>query len=437
MEDSHQNHELLGLLYEETDQFQLQFSAFHTFEQSQFFQTLTKEERLKIYTHLEPSQLATILAHEEMSIDMYLLEMKTGYASEVLKEMPKDDVVSILRKMPIQRARHYLKQLPSEDMSDIVTLFQYADDTAGALMTTEYVTISATQSVQEALEILKKQVKLAEMINYIYVVDINECLVGVVSLRDLLASDPRTLIPDIMTDKMVTCHVSMQQEEVAQLIRDYDLIAVPIVTDDDKLVGIVTVDDIIDVIAVEAVNDYSGLAGVDVEGVTDNVMVMTLQRLPWLLTLIVFAIITAFIVMQHRLLIEHPLVIVGFLTVISGTAGNAGTQALAVSIRRIATKEKEGLKQELVIGMLIGALLGGVLFVLLSALQQPSHLVLAISLGMTLSVMVANSLGSILPIACIKLGLDPSIASGPLIHTLCDVTSVLVYVLVLHLIAVV
>ena len=203
---------------------------------------------------------------------------------DMLAEMYTDNAVDLLNMLDKSQKAKYLSLLSSEEAGEIKELLHYEDETAGAIMTTEFVSIVANQTVRSAMYVLKNQADMAETIYYVYVVDQENHLVGVISLRDLIVNDDDTLIADILNERVISVHVGDDQEDVAQTIRDYDFLAVPVTDYDDHLLGIVTVDDIIDVIDDEAASDYSGLAGVDVEEVSENPLKAASKRLPWLIT---------------------------------------------------------------------------------------------------------------------------------------------------------
>lgn len=416
------------------------FMNFHTYEQAQFYVTLNAEERQQVRDVLTPDEMCLIfelVENDEDNMQELLLEIDRPYATSMLMAMSRDNVVDILKKVSPDVVRSYLRHFPSDVTDDILSLFQYEDETAGSLMTTEYVTVSATQSAHEALESFKQQASSAEMINYAYVVDVNHQLLGIVSLRDVLTADENTFIPDIMIDRIVSVQVDDDQETVTKMIRDYDLVAVPVVSADDELLGIVTIDDIVDIMDEGAVSDYSGLAGVDVEDVESNVLSSALSRVPWLIVLMLIAIFTsAFIGNFNQLLSQHA-VLYTFITLITGTAGNAGTQALAVTIRKLAVQNKISVMKfivdELCIGIILGVLTGAIVMVTIVILQHDLSVGFVLGLSMLVAIVMATLVGNVIPIIIVKCGVDPTVASGPFINTLCDLTSVVIYVMIANL----
>lgn len=435
--------QLKRVLLEDMKQFREEYLTYPTFEQVQFYLGLDTEMRKLLYATLSPSEMAAIfdlVENEVPDIEPYVLEMDKAYAVSMLREMSKDDVVDILKQISPEQARIYFRLLPRDEVSDIMELFQYPDGTAGALMTTEYITISATQTSQEALADIKKQVKDAEMVNYAYVVDINECIVGIVSLRHLLASPDNTLIPDVMTptDRIVSVAVGDSQESVVQKIRDYDLVAIPVIAEDGTMLGIITVDDIIDVINEGAISHYSGLAGVDTVDLSHNVWHAALQRLPWLVTLMLLAMLTTSFISRYKGFLEINQTLSIFITLITGTAGNAGTQSLAVTVRKLAINEKFSIGRlildELLVGSITGTLTAVVVFFAIVFLQQNVLVGFIVAIAITVAIIVATLAGNLIPLGIVKFGIDPAVASGPFISTFSDLTSVVIYFFIASLI---
>ena len=300
-------------------------------------------------------------------------------------------------------------------------------------MTTEYVSILANQSVGSAMRYLKKEAAVAETIYYIYVVNDQNQLVGVISLRDLIVNEDETFISEIMSERVISVHVGDDQFDVAQTFRDYDFLALPVTDYEDHLLGIVTVDDIIDVIDEEATSDYSGLAGVNVEDVSESPLKASTRRLPWLITLLFLGMATATLIAKYEVLVSEASILAVFISLITGTAGNAGTQSLAVAVRRLAIsddKEKSFIRvliSEILTGLITGAVTGITIFGIVAVWKGNPILGFVIGMAMMAAITVANLAGSLIPMLMDRLGFDPAVASGPFITTLSDLTSVLIY----------
>ncbi|RGI30165.1 magnesium transporter [Melissococcus sp. OM08-11BH] len=432
-----QEKELLSLLQrQDMELFRKKFLDWHLYEQGQFYLSLDKKERHLMYAYLSPKEMADMLdviEEDHEGLTDYITEMSPNYVVAILESMYTDNAVDILSQLEEETARKYLDRMKPETSVNMKKLLHYEDKTAGSIMATEYVSIVANQTVRSALTLLKKKAQEAEIIYYVYVVSPSNQLVGVISLRDLIVSDDDMMIEDMMGERVISVNVNEDQEEVAKMIRDYDFLAIPVVDDNNHLLGIITVDDIIDVIDDEAASDYSGLAGVDVEATTESSFQAALKRLPWLVTLLFLGMSTASLISHYEVLISEASILAVFISLITGTAGNAGTQSLAVAVRKLAVSDDKELNffslvmSEILTGIITGAVTGVVIFLVVGFWKQNFPLGLVIGIAMLCAITIANLAGSLIPILMEKLGFDPAVASGPFITTLSDLTSVLIY----------
>lgn len=425
-----------ALANSEMKRFREIFLELHIYEQGQFYQAIEENQRHIMYAYLSPKEMADmfdVIEEDNEHMTEYLAEMRPRYAADMLAEMYTDNAVDLLNTLDKKQIAKYLSIMPAESASEIRELLHYEDDTAGAIMTTEYVSIVANQTVRSAMYVLKNEALAAETIYYIYVVDQENRLVGVISLRDLIVNDDDVMILDIMSERVISVHVGDDQEDVAQTFRDYDFLALPVTDYDDHLLGIVTVDDIIDVIDDEAASDYSGLAGVNVEEVSENPVKSAGRRLPWLITLLFLGMATASLISHYEELVSEASILAVFISLITGTAGNAGTQSLAVAVRRLAMnddKQNSFLRtviSEVLTGLVTGAITGLTIFAIVSIWKGNPILGFVIGMAMMCAITVANLAGSLIPMLMDRLGFDPAVASGPFITTLSDLTSVLIY----------
>lgn len=433
-----QEKELLALLSSQNiDLFREKFLDWHLYEQGQFYLSLDKKERHLMYAYLSPKEMADMLdviEEDHEGLTDYITEMSPNYVVAILENMYTDNAVDILSQLEEETARKYLDRMKPETSVNMKRLLHYEDKTAGSIMATEYVSIVANQTVRSALTLLKKKAQEAEIIYYVYVVSLTNQLVGVISLRDLIVSDDDMMIEDMMGERVISVNVNEDQEDVAKMIRDYDFLAVPVTDDNNHLLGIITVDDIIDVIDDEAASDYSGLAGVDVEAATTETSFQAaLKRLPWLVTLLFLGMSTASLISHYEILISEASILAVFISLITGTAGNAGTQSLAVAVRKLAVSDDKELNffslilSEIFTGIITGAVTGVVIFLVVGFWKQNFPLGLVIGIAMLCAITIANLAGSLIPLLMDKIGFDPAVASGPFITTLSDLTSVLIY----------
>ncbi|MHC3376642.1 magnesium transporter [Ligilactobacillus equi] len=432
-----QKEEIISYLEsQQAGKFRKAYLDLHVYEQAQIFSELDETQRNRIYRYLSPVEMGDMfnaIEEEPDQVVNYFKEMIPQYAADVIYEMYTDNAVDILAYAKAKDLNQYLELLPAEAAVEIRGMLHYQDKTAGAIMSTEYVAITGNQTVRSALHVMKKEALDAETIYYIYVIDDEENLQGVLTLRDLLTNDDDALISDIMNRPVMSVDVQEDQEEVAQTIRDYNFIALPVTNPEGKMIGIINVDDIIDVIDEESAQDYSGLAGVDVDNLPGNPWQAALKRLPWSLGLLILGITTAFVISWYQTLIQKDTLMVTFIAMVMGASGNAGTQSLAVSATRIADKDDEEestakmVANEALTGLIVG-FFSGILFAVITGIwQQDLDFGLILGLALLIAVTISNVLGCLLPIIFKKLGKDASNVPGALVSTISDLLSALIY----------
>ena len=438
-DDIQYDEELLhGLLVKEDIQsFREYFLALHPYDQAQFYEKVGPDIRETMYHFLSPQDMAVIFRELELEDDRYqdyLKEMDTSYGAAMLSDMYTDDAVDVLYELDNKERESYLEMMDSETAEEISELLAYAEYTAGAIMTTEYVSIVESSTVRSAMAVMRKEAPTAETIYYIFVVNDGHQLTGVLSLRDLIIADEDTLIKDIMSDRVVSVGLADDQEEVAQIMKDYNFLALPVVNENRELQGIITVDDIIDVIEEEASDDYSKLAGIsDVEDIDAGPFKSAKNRLPWLIILLFLGMLTANLMSRFEETLDQVALLALFIPLISGTSGNSGTQALAVAVRGIATgevSEKSKMKllmRELLTGLIMGIACAIIVVGIIYFWKGSLIIGLLVGGAIICSILVATLAGSFIPLLIHKMGIDPAVASGPFITTLNDVTSLMIY----------
>ncbi|EHT7973955.1 magnesium transporter [Staphylococcus pseudintermedius] len=419
------------------DGFREEFLALHSYEQSEYFEISDDDVRQKMYRFLSPEEVSEFFENLEIDEEDYeaLFEtMNATYASQVLEQMSYDNAVDILNQLSKKKIASLLMLMNREEAKEIKALLHYDEDTAGGIMTTEYISLTINTPVHEALMRVKDQAPDAETIYVIFVVDEDKKLVGVISLRDLIIAENDAYIEDIMCERVISANVADDQEDVAQTMRDYDFIAMPVVDYQNHLLGIITIDDIVDVMDEEASEDYSRLAGVsDIDSTDDTIFQTALKRLPWLLILTVLGMITASILGSFEETLEKVALLAAFIPIISGMSGNSGTQSLAVSVRNISTgdiKEKSKIKlalRESGSGFLTGITCAVSLSLIIMLLYGQPYLALIVGTSLTIAMTVGTTIGSVIPLVINRLGIDPAVASGPFITTINDIVSMLIY----------
>ncbi|MHB7942284.1 magnesium transporter [Staphylococcus capitis] len=431
--------ELLNRLLDENDidQFRDEFLAMHNYDQSEYFEDTDDNNRQKIFEFLSPKEVANFFDQLDIDDEDYeelFDKINANYASHVLEEMSYDNSVDILNKLSKSKVASLLTLMDKDEANEIKALLHYEEDTAGGIMTTEYISLKSTTPVKEALMHVKEQAPDAETIYVIFAVNEAGQLVGVFSLRDLITAENDSYIEDVMSERVISVNVADDQEDVAQVIRDYDFIAVPVVDYQNHLLGIITIDDILDVMDEEASEDYSRLAGVsDIDSTSDSVIKTASKRLPWLIVLTFLGMITATILGSFEDTLSQVALLAAFIPIISGMSGNSGTQSLAVSVRNISTGEiNEQSKFKIALreagsGFLSGLVCSVVLFLIIVVIYRQSLLALIVGGSLTCAMTVGTLVGSMIPLIMNKFKIDPAVASGPFITTINDIVSMLIY----------
>ncbi|WP_077310164.1 magnesium transporter [Terribacillus halophilus] len=424
-----------ALANQQIDQFRAEYLELHPYDQAAVFEEQPEEVRKQIYSYLSPEEAAEIMENvDQENADEYFTEMYSRYAAQVLAEMSADDAVDILKEMDKNKVASFITIMEKEAADEIKHLLHYEDKTAGSIMTTEFVSVSAADTVREAMLHLRAEAPDAETIYYTYVVDIDKKLVGVISLRNLIIAEKDWLISEVMSDRIVSVAVGDDQEHAAQMMRDYDFLALPVVDFQNHILGIITVDDILDVMEEEADEDYSRLAGVsDTEKGEDSAFVSARKRLPWLVALLFLGMITASLISRFESTLSQVAILASFIPLIGGMGGNTGTQALAVAVRGMATGDiaKRG-KMRMVLregltGMMTGLSCGIVITIVVAIWQNNVYLGLLVGLSIFTTLIIATLAGAIIPLLMHKMNIDPAIASGPFITTINDIISILIY----------
>lgn len=387
---------------------------------------------------LEGERAAEVLNELDSDIVIRILELVgSEHTSLILDEMSSDDVADMLNELSEQEKDKILNLMESEDAVDVRELLGYKEDTAGGLMTTEYVAIRQDITAGKAIEVLREIAPDAETVYYVFVVNKKNQLVGVISLRELIVADLNTLIEDIMHRKVKSVNVNMDQEEVAAIVSKYNFLAIPVVDDDNSLVGIITVDDIIDVIHEEATEDIYRLAGtseVEMQDDLINRVITSLRsRLPWLLVTLFGGLLAGKIIRSIEGELQAVVALAYFIPLLTGMGGNVGTQSSTLTVRGLATGQIDAKEMFLTVGRetIVGASVGiicGLIVTAVAFIWQKS-LLLGIVVGGALfgNMVTAATMGTFVPLVFKRLGVDPAVASAPFISTSIDITGLLIY----------
>ncbi|WP_067729603.1 magnesium transporter [Oceanobacillus damuensis] len=424
-----------SLTEENIEKFRLDFLEMHPYDQAMFFMDQDNKGRENIYAYLSPGEMSEVMINIELEdVTDFFPEMDPRYAAMVFSEMPADDAVDILNELDKEEVASFLTIMDKEAADEIKQLLHYEEKTAGSIMTTEYVAIYKDKTAKETMQLLKTEAPDAETIYYLFVLDELKRLVGVVSIRDLIVAEDHILIEEIMSTKVVAVSVAKNQEDVAQMFRDYDFLALPVVDFQNHLLGIITVDDILDVMEEEASEDYTRMAAMsDTDRKDDTAFTAAKKRLPWLIILLFLGLFTASLIGRFEATLNQVAVLAIFIPLIAGMAGNTGTQALAVAVRGIATGEygNQGkmklIMREAYTGLITGTVCGILIAVVIYVWQGHLFLGLLVGFSILASLIVATLAGSLIPIIMHRFNIDPAVASGPFITTVNDIISILIY----------
>lgn len=402
---------------------------------AQIYDQLPEEHKTQFLLYLDIDLLADVIQELSKEDQIEILN-KLGLEKKgkVLDEMDNDDLASLLEDLSPDKIRSLLSGMKLEESKAVQDIMNYPPETAGRLMTNRFVWIRNYYSVREAVDKLKVFAEYAETLNYLYVTDQKQKLVGVVSYRDLLIAEPDELIRDIMFERVISVTVSMDQEEVATMIERYDFLAIPVVAEDNTLLGIVTVDDIIDVVIKEANEDIEKLSasGKAIDFDTKAIVAAS-RRLPWLILLLFIGIVSGKIISGYEDTIQKVVALSFFMPMITGMTGNTGTQSLAVVVRGLVSKDidkKVVLKlifRELLVGIIIGVTCG-ILITLIAFFWQGNPILgVVVGSSLLLALIIGTLAGTVIPLILYRLNIDPAVASGPLITTLNDIFSLITY----------
>ena len=398
---------------------------------------LGDEERVKLLDHLSDDEVTALLQEMEQfeQVSFFRL-LKQSRAPAVLKAMASDNAVDLLGELSPPEIREILP-LVDEDIAKFSGLLKYPEESAGGIMTTEYISLPADLPVEEAIARLREIAPRAETIYYVFVVDVENRLIGVLSLRDLIAAPDGIPLKEIMRRNVISVNTALDQEEVARVVAKYDLLAVPVVDDSNRLLGIITFDDIMDVLEQEATEDIYRLAGAGevtgVEMMDASAYQVARHRTPWLLLSMMGGIAAGYIMSTFESTLEAILVLAFFIPVIMDMGGNVSTQSSTIFVRGIATGEIKGAGvwryffREVRVGLIMGVLFG--VLVAIAALFWRGNPVLGLVVGtsMVATVSLATIIGTVVPLFFHKLNIDPAITSGPLVTTIKDITGLLIY----------
>jgi magnesium transporter len=409
----------------------------HAADLSVVFRSLPLAQQRQVFDLIQDIEQKGLLV-SELDDDLFqdlIEDIPLDQLVEIFETMPTDDVADLIGTLPEELASAILEKMKNEGSEQVEGLLRYGDETAGGIMVPDFIALSQEITAAEAIASLQNEHQKVEMPFYLYVVNEYGHLVGVVSLRQLVVVPPETPLKDFMVTDVFSVTTDMDQEEVARIVARYDILAVPVVDHNKRLVGIVTVDDVIDIIRQEATEDIFKMAGVggDEFVETKSVARSTRIRLPWLFASCIGGIFAFFIIGRFEGALQRLTYLAAFIPVIMGMGGNVGTQSSTIVVRGLATGRinvrdlGKVVSKELVVGLILGLSYGLLIGLVAQMRYDTWTLAAAVGLAVLCSMSVATFVGSIVPMLFARMSVDPAVATGPFVTTAIDVIAVFLY----------
>lgn len=413
----------------------------HPADVAEILLELDDENQVKFFSILSWEQAGKVLEEVNSETFIELLGiLRREHKILILDQIAQDDMVDLIAELSEEKRKEIISLLDLEDAKSVRELLVYDEDTAGGIMTKEFITVRKDISIYQAIEDLREMAGDAETIYYVYVVDRSGSLVGVLSLRELIINKPNSIVEDIMHEQVISVNLRTDQEDVARAVSKYDLLAIPVVDDNNRIMGIITVDDIIDVIEEEATEDIYKFAGaseledVDNDNISHRIFASVKSRLPWLIITVFGGLLSAQVIGGFQEVLNKNTVLALFMPLLAGMGGNVGTQSSTLTVRGIAMGDIQGkeivrtLFQEVCIGFLVG-LCCSIIVVIVSLFFVEGELVLSFVVGISMwaNMITAATIGTLVPMIFKRIGVDPAVASAPFITTTIDITGLSIY----------
>ena len=412
----------------------------HPADLAEIFRSFTDLERETIFDYIEDVHYKAELI-TELDDDIFH-ELLTNYATEKIKdiimELPGDDQADVLEKLPDEIEQDVINLLNKKESREIDELLKYSPESAGGLMVPLPFKLHEDCTAREAVETVQSQEDM-ELVFYIYIVDQDDRLTGVLSLRELLSAKPNDILKNIMRKELITVKPGTDQEKVARIVSRYDFLAIPVVDEGNHLLGIVTIDDIIDVLREEATEDFLQMAGVgkDREILLKSPGQAVKMRFPWLFATFMGGVIASLIVMQFETLVTKFALLSSFIPIIAGMGGNVGIQSSTIIVRGISTgrinlkKLGKVISRQMFIGLALGLLYGTLLTIFSMVFYSGREAIYPLAgitgFSLLMAILIAATVGTVSPLILDRLKIDPAVATGPIVTTSVDILSVAIY----------
>ncbi|MDD2573597.1 MAG: magnesium transporter [Bacillota bacterium] len=415
-----------------------QLNDWHEADLAEYFKELNKDERIILFRLLKKDLASGVFSQMEKEEQVDLINAITDHGiRDLLSGLAFDDKVDLLEEMPANVAKKVLQNVSKEERKIINQFLKFPENSAGSIMTIEYVDLKEYYTVSYALQHIRKTGVTKETIYTCYVIDSKRHLKGTISLKDIIMAEETAVVGDLMEEKSISVQTTDDQEEVAALFKKYDLLSVPVLDHENRLIGIITIDDIIDVIEEEGTEDFYRMAAMEAtedDYFSTGVFSLAKKRIIWLMVLMVSATLTGNIIGHFQTILHSAISLTVFIPMLMDTGGNAGAQSSTLIIRGMAIgkiKRRDTLKilsKELKVSLVVGITLGIVNFIRIILFEGESvSVALTVSITVFLTIVLAKLTGSVLPIIARSAGLDPALISAPLITTIIDALALILY----------
>ncbi len=414
---------------------------------------------LNIFADIHSADIAEIINHANTSNAKYLFELldtetaseviteidenlrekildeiDTEKISDIIDELEADDATDIVSDLPEDVAEEILEKMDTEDSEDVKELLKYNEETAGGIMSSDFVAVEDYETIRAAIREVRNNEENFDQIYHIYVLNNEEVLVGIVSLKSLLTNSLRTKITAVMEEDLIYVTPDVDQEEVANLMKKYDLVAIPVVDENKVMLGRITIDDIVDVIQEEADEDIQKMAGLTEEQESsDSIFRISKIRLPWLIMALLIELVGVYLLSNFEHVLEKITFAAFFFPVVMAMGGSTGSQSAIVMVKGLSGGEiwlNDSLKQlgkELLVAVMNGIIISGILFLATFLVFKDHYFLLVLSASLLVIIVFASMLGAVIPLVLKKLEIDPAVATGPFVTTMNDILGLIIY----------
>lgn len=414
------------------------FFDLHIKDRMELYHSLYPQNKERIEEFLTPEEFAEIFEwmaprEQERMIAVY----SNQYIAKILPYMESDNIVKFLSHLQEDDLKSLLALLTENEKEHIAEIMSYDLETAGSIMNKSYVAVSPEDTVQDTINKVRNLAQSVEMLYYVYVVDEGEKLIGLLSLRDLILHAETKDIMEIVRHQFVATQADTDQEEAALLLQEYDLMAIPVLDEEGRMLGIITADDIMDIIMKENLEDFREFAAISKSSgdpsVEASIWGLARVRMPWIVLLIFLGMLSANLISSFEDTLSEVVLLAAFIPIIMDSAGNVGTQSLAVAVRDLTTNEAKGpslarrVWQEFVVGVLLGLAAGITLGLIVAIYYGNTILAIIIAVSLLVTLSISTVVGALIPFLINKMRIDPAVASGPFITTINDTVGLLIY----------